>query len=287
MRMLRLIITADDLGIDPQRDEGIFLAHERGAITQASLMVAGVSAVTAAAGARARGLALGLHLDLTETPPSAPPETVPSLLDAQGQKRGKHGLRAALARGEIDPADVARETRAQIDAFAALVGAPPRHVDGHQHAHCAPGLAEVLAPVLAAAGVLTTRIPEQREVHVDDPDAARFYRGVSDDAVRARAIYARHGIGTTDAFVGLDLMGFASDATRLREAVRAHAADRSVELMCHPGLVGAGGDEFNRSPAREHELAVLSTLPFAELVHGGIAALSSFEALARTGALAR
>ena len=35
--------------------------------------------------------------------------------------------------------------------------------------------------------------------------------------------------------------------------------------MCHPGYVGATWDDFNQSPAREHELKVLSALPFREL----------------------
>lgn len=277
--MTILVITADDLGIDPRRDDGILAAHARGAITQASLMVRGRSAERAARLAREAGLAVGLHLDLTETPPCAPKSEIASLLDANGDKRGKHGLREAIERGQIDPAHVALEANAQIDAFADLMGAPPAHVDGHQHAHTVPFLAEVLAPVLAARGVRTTRIPEQRDVAVADPTAARFYRSVSDDAARARSIYAAHGIRSTEAFAGLDLMGAACSAEKLRDAIRRSAHAASVELMCHPGYVGSGVDSFNESPDREHELAVLLELPFAPLVRDGIVVLGSFAAL--------
>lgn len=274
-----LVITADDLGIDPRRDDGILVAFARGAITQASLMVTGRSAESAVRAARRIGLPLGLHLDLTETPPSAPERAIASLLDAHGSKRGKHGLREALARGEIVDTHVAVEARAQIDLFTAMVGAPPSHVDGHQHAHCVPALAAILAPVLAEAGVRTTRIPEQRAVNVPDETAARFYRSVSDDGARARAVYAAHGITSTTRFVGLDLMGAASAPEKLEAAVRAELDAASIELMCHPGYVGEGIDDFNQSPAREHELRVLCSLPFAALEREGEVRLASFAAL--------
>jgi predicted glycoside hydrolase/deacetylase ChbG (UPF0249 family) len=279
----RLVITADDLGIDPRRDDGILEAFEQGAITQGSLMVGGPSAKSAAEGARRVGLPLGLHLDLTEMPASAPRDTIESLLDRDGNKLGKHGLRAALARGDVDLVHVVRETEAQLAAFAALVGAPATHADGHQHIHTVPELAAAIAPVLARAGVETTRIPEQREVHVADPEAARFYRSVAEDGARARAVYTQHGVRSTTAFVGLDLMGSASDADRLREAVRALEGLASVELMCHPGFVGTLGDEFNRSPDREHELNVLLSHPFAALIEDGLVRLASFAEIAREG----
>ncbi len=282
-----LVITADDLGRDPRRDDGIFDAFRAGAITQASFMVTGPSAASAAKTARALGLAVGLHLDLTETDPSADPRDLPTLLDANGKKRGKHGLRDALARGALDLAEIAIEAKAQIAAFERIVGALPRHVDGHQHVHCVPALAEALAPVLAEAGVSSTRIPEQREVNVSDPDKARFYRGVADDGARARAVYARHGIGSTSAFVGLDLMGAASSEGGLRDAVAGCADHPSVELMCHPGYVGIGWDDFNRSPEREHELRVLLARPFAALVEAGAVRLASFDALIDAGSLTR
>jgi predicted glycoside hydrolase/deacetylase ChbG (UPF0249 family) len=269
-----LIITADDLGIDPRRDDGILLAYARGAITQASLLVRGQSAASAVNAARRVGLPLGLHLDLTESPASAAPASTPTLLDAHGNKRGKHGLRSAIAEGAIDPADVVRETRALLAAFESLVGRPAQHVDGHQHVQSIPFLAEILAPVFAEAGVRTTRIAEQREVHVEDATAARFYRSVADDARASRPLYASRGIDATESFIGLDLMGFACERERLRRAL-AGAEGPRIELMCHPGFVGEGIDDFNQSPAREQELRVLTALPFADLVERGELVLAS------------
>ena len=281
---LRLVITADDLGIDSRRDDGIFAAQGAGAITQASLMVGGPTAAEAARRARETGLALALHLDLSEMPPLAPRESIPTLLDGRGEKLGKHGFRLALARGSVEPAQVILEAEAQLDAFAALTGQCVRHVDGHQHVHCVPELAEVLAPVFERRGVRSTRAPQPPAVRVADPGASRWYEKARRDAAHARASYARSGVRSTHGFIGLDLMG-ASDPGRLRELVTSWALGSSVELMCHVGFMGVGGDDFNRSPDREHELRILCARPFAPLVDQGVVALVSFDELFHGGGL--
>jgi predicted glycoside hydrolase/deacetylase ChbG (UPF0249 family) len=258
--MRTVVINADDLGIDPRRDEGIFEALEAGAVTQTSLLVRGPSARAAAERARDRNAALGLHLDLTETDACAPKEAIVTLLDESGRKLGKHGLR--LAADRVDLAHVAHEAEAQIAAFEELVGKNPTHVDGHQHVHVIPRFVETLATVFGRAGIRTVRIPEQPM----SADAPEYYTQVSEHASTARAIYARHGIASTDSFVGLDLMGDASDAFRMRAAVI--AARGSVEVMVHPGYAGTGWDDFNESPAREHELRVLLAHPLRGL--GGV-----------------
>lgn len=280
-RALQLVITADDLGIDPRRDAGIVETFLAGGITQASLLVAGPSAESAAREAERVGLPIGLHFDLTEMPCSAPRDRVGTLLDAHGAKRGKHGLRAALKNGEIDLAHVALEAAAQLDAFRAITGTIATHVDGHQHVHALVSVAEVIALVFAAKGVRTTRIPSQRSVEIPDATIGAFYRGVSDEAARAREIFARHGIATTDAFEGLDLMGDAASPASLRAAVERHLGTvSSLELMCHPGYAGHGIDTFNESPAREHEMRILVARPFDTLVRSGRVRLVPFERIA-------
>ena len=280
-----LVITADDLGIDPRRDEGIFAAHAAGAITQASLMVGGPSAGEAARRAQGAGLTLGLHLDLSEMPPLAAKERIPTLLDGRGEKLGKHGLRLALARGSVALGHVVLETEAQLDAFAALTGQCARHVDGHQHIHCVPEVAGVLAPVFERRGVRSTRAPQPAAARVADSDANRIYEKMCMDAAHARAIYARFGVQSTHGFIGLDLVGAASDPGRLRELVTTHAFGTSVELVCHVGFMGVGGDDFNRSPDREGELRVLCARPFAPLVDRGVVELVNFDELFHAGGL--
>ncbi len=69
--MIRLVINADDLGLDPAIDRGILLAHRKGIVTSASLLATGRSAADAVRAARSDGLALGVHLCLTTCLPPA------------------------------------------------------------------------------------------------------------------------------------------------------------------------------------------------------------------------
>jgi predicted glycoside hydrolase/deacetylase ChbG (UPF0249 family) len=57
----RVVVNADDLGLDARIDEGIFRAHAEGIVTSATLLVTGQTAHQAAARAKAAGLALGVH----------------------------------------------------------------------------------------------------------------------------------------------------------------------------------------------------------------------------------
>jgi predicted glycoside hydrolase/deacetylase ChbG (UPF0249 family) len=273
--VLRLVITADDLGIDEARDRGIFEAFAAGALRQASLLVRGASAHSAAARARASGLPLGLHLDLTELEAVAEKTRIRSLLDAGGRKLGKHGLRAAVARGDVQPEHVERETSAQLDAFEELCGTPALHVDGHQHVQVVPGLSESIARVLGRRGVKTTRIPEQSNPRALDSTRAAFHAEVAQQARAARAIYAAHGVGSSDRFSGLQLMGHAMSEHALRSVVEA-CRDASLEVMTHPGYASQRGDAFNRSVEREHELRVLCARPLQPEIERGELRIASF-----------
>ena len=283
-KKLLLIITADDLGIDPRRDDGIFAAHAAGAINQASLMVGGPSAHAAARRAREAGLPLGLHLDLSEMPPLAPAESIPTLLNGHGEKLGEHGWRLALAIGSVEIAEVVLEAEAQLDAFASLAGYPARHVDGHQHTHWAPGLAAALAPMFQRRGVRSIRAPHPAVAHRTDPHARQLCQACH-DAARTRAIYADSGLQSTHGFVGLHLAGVTRDPGGFTNAVMAHGPGTSVELMCHVGFIGSEGDDFNRSPDREGELELLCSRPFAPWVDQGILELVSVDEAFERGGL--
>lgn len=61
--MRRITLTADDFGLSEAVNEGIERAHRDGALTAASLMVAGPAAADAVARARRLpNLRVGLHL---------------------------------------------------------------------------------------------------------------------------------------------------------------------------------------------------------------------------------
>lgn len=262
-----LIINADDLGICAERDAGILQLFSCGAITSASLLVDGETAAAAAASAVAAGLPLGLHLNLTEGRLDAPC----SLTDTDGRLLGKFGLRQKLVDRAVAAEDLSREIRRQFNAFLALVGELPSHVDGHHHIHVEADIAAVLAPIMAHEhGVYCVRLPRQTGLDALAGDVefdADFQRAVVAAAASAHAIFSAHDIYSTTAFLGQSLMGTrltaAAVGDALKQLAQAHrptpATPLSVELMVHPGfLADAGtGEAFSRSPARAHEMAVL------------------------------
>ncbi len=276
-----LIINADDLGVSPERDAGIFDCFTAGAISSASLLVDGVDAEAAARRAVELDLPLGLHLNLTEfrlAPPS-------SLTDADGNRLGKHGLRAALAAGRVAEADLVAEIRRQFDRFIALTGELPSHVDGHHHIHVEPHIAAALAPIMAREyGVYCVRLPREHGLDARAADTefeADFQRGVAKAAAAAAPVFAAAGIYSTGAFLGQSSMGTRLSAAGIRAQLAALPAGTSVELMVHPGRCAEHPDAgaFCRSPARAREASVLQSAEFRALHAGRM--LASYRELCR------
>ncbi len=276
-----LIINADDLGVSPERDAGIFDCFAAGAVSSASLLVDGLDAAAAARRAVALDLPLGLHLNLTEYALAAPS----SLTDTAGRRLGKQGLRAALAAGRVAAADLVAEIRRQFDRFIALTGELPSHVDGHHHIHVEPLVAAALAPIMAREyGVHCVRLPRESGLDAlaaDTEFEADFQRGVAKAAVAAADVFAAAGLYSTAAFLGQSRMGTRLSAAGIGAQLAALPAAASVELMVHPGRRAdhpeAGA--FCRSPARAHEAAVLQSAEFRAL-HAG-RELASYRELCR------
>ncbi|XP_030741338.1 carbohydrate deacetylase isoform X2 [Echinops telfairi] len=137
---VHLVITADDFGYCPRRDEGIVEAFLVGAVTSVSLLVNGVATESAAELARRHSIPTGLHANLSEGRPVGPARHgASSLLGPEGFFLGKMGFRKALAAGDVALAQVREELEAQLSRFRELLGRDPTHVDGHQHVHVLPG----------------------------------------------------------------------------------------------------------------------------------------------------
>jgi predicted glycoside hydrolase/deacetylase ChbG (UPF0249 family) len=132
-----LIVNADDLGLSPAVNQGIFVAHQRGIVTSATLMVRQAAAPAAATALPTRpGLGVGLHLDLGQWDYAA------------GE------WMQAYSRCDTESADaVEAECRAQLDLFRRLLGRDPTHLDSHQHVHLSEPAATVAAGIADELGV--------------------------------------------------------------------------------------------------------------------------------------
>ncbi|CAK7314415.1 Carbohydrate deacetylase [Vulpes lagopus] len=273
---VRLVVTADDFGYCPRRDEGIVEAFLAGAVTSVSLLVNGAAAESAAELAGRYQIPTGLHANLSEGRPVGPAcHGASTLLSPEGFFLGKMGFREAVAAGDVALPQVREELEAQLIRFRELLGGDPTHVDGHQHVHVLPGVCQVFAEALQANGVRFTRLPVERGVGgcawLEAP-ARAFACAVERDAQAAVGPFSRYGLRWTDAFVGLSTCGRHMSAHRvsgaLARALEGIPTGRTLtaELMAHPGYpsvppaggCGEGPDAFSCSWERLHELRVLT-----------------------------
>lgn len=264
---MKIIVNADDLGYSTHRDYGIFDCYRKGKISAASLIVNGPTAAAAAAQAMSEKLCIGLHLNLTEGHPVS--SNVPSLVQDSGQLYYK----MSFWQLDFDIEDICRETIAQLELFRTLTGAYPQHVDGHQHVHIIPRIAEAIAPILKAYGVRSVRIPDE---DVSDyswlptTQRERYHRRYI-TAVNARLIYQKQAIRAPHCFRGLGIGGALMSSERLDAALKGTFG--TVEIMVHPGFSGTDSgcptdifnDIFDISPDRLIEMQMLQYFQKMEL----------------------
>jgi len=159
-------VNADDLGLAASVNRGIVETMERGVVRSASLIVnlgAHEDAIGRIADTRSRGvdLGIGLHFDVVA---GAPLTACPSLTDARGRFLPLATLALRAVAGRIDARDVERELEAQLDraeSLLAAIGLRVTHVDSHRHAHCLPGVFDVVLRVADRRGIAHVRHPHE------------------------------------------------------------------------------------------------------------------------------
>jgi hopanoid biosynthesis associated protein HpnK len=158
----RLIVCADDFGLDPAVNEAVELAHRDGILTCASLMVGAPAAADAVVRARRTpGLRVGLHIVLADGRPVLPAREVPDLIGTEG------GFDDNMVRAGIRffflphvRRQLAREIRAQFEAFRAT-GLTLDHVNAHKHFHLHPTIAGLIMRIGRDYGLTAVRVPAE------------------------------------------------------------------------------------------------------------------------------
>ena len=258
--MRRLIINADDLGVNAPRSHGIFQCFEFGVVTSATLICNGSDAARAAKQAREKNLPTGLHLNFTDGEPISAPDHVETLLSSSaGVFRDRNAQRRALNEGQVDPVHLEREIRAQVEWFLDHHG-QPTHVDGHHHIHVHPAVTNLLIPILDRYGIGAVRLPLEDPLppfgYVIGDEQLAFVKALADNARLAQTLFSAHGIRCPEHFRGPTLMGNAS-AKNLRH-ILTRLPEGTTELMVHPGSMTPIGSDFDLDPQRQTELQMLT-----------------------------
>lgn len=232
--MKRLVVTADDVGLHPAMTAGALRAHDEGVVTAVSLAPVGSDFASAAAAVAGRPrLDAGVHLTLVGGErPLSPVSEIPSLLDRSGAfVNSFRGFSLRALRGALDPQQIERELRRQIEAVIAA-GLRPLHLNSHQHVHVLPAVFPVVLRLAAEYSVPWVRIPCERRPGWASVRALQM-RTLNRFAESACRRLAHSSVPRGLRTVGILDAGSLSPRG-LRDAVA--AADDPSELVCHPGL---------------------------------------------------
>jgi len=218
----RLIINADDLGLNPQINAGIFKGIAAGVVTDVSVIAKGPCASEAAATLRRSGMeCVGIHVDLDDLLGWSSPG-IERLTRSELQRRfDRASFRARLE----------AEARDQIEIFLSL-GLTPSHIDSHHHVHGFPAVFAIMLRLMGAYGIPAMRFSSGGYRLPTRPDIP-WSQDLAEDM---RNALKEHAILTCDQML--------EGAGRLFDA-----GAGTTELVVHPGL---GGD-----PWRAEELGTL------------------------------
>jgi len=172
----KLVITADDFGAAKEVNDAVELAHRRGVLTAASLMVTGPAAADAVARAKMMpSLRVGLHLVLVDGEPALQAAEVPLLIGRDG-RFDKSMVRAGAKMFFLPSArrQLAAEIEAQFQAFAAT-DLPLDHVNTHKHFHLHPTIAKLVVAIGRPHGMKALRVPFETD-HLLARTLRRRYR---------------------------------------------------------------------------------------------------------------
>jgi predicted glycoside hydrolase/deacetylase ChbG (UPF0249 family) len=220
---------------------------------------------------------VGVHLNLSDGPPSASREAVPSLVNGSGEfDGGPDGLLLKIATRGLSMREVEMEWEAQI-ARVRAAGIEPTHLDGHKHVHMLPGLFEIALRLAKRHGIGAIRVSHEASTLRAALSTGELRASVVlKQGVQARGLKLlardahkqadRAGVSTADYFCGIAQTGELTKegVARLLRSL----PEGTTELMCHPGYA----DEALRKTAtrlqasREKEVEILTDTEIRNLV---------------------
>jgi chitin disaccharide deacetylase len=266
--MKRLIVNSDDYGRTPEISRGIRDAHLHGVVTSTTCMmnIPSTAEDIAIVLEEAPALGLGVHLVLTMGNPISAPETVPSIVDSNGQFLKYAAFIEQLPHLDIN--EVKKEWRTQIEAFIRAAGRKPTHLDSHHHSsYFSPDLFRAMLG-LAAEYECAIRFPFTGEVSGE----------LEETNQRVPDLIREFDLPRPDRFV---VEFYEEGATR--EAllkILNGLPDGTTEIMCHPGYTDdafAQESVYNRQ--RDRELGILTDPSVKETIRANDIQLITFAGL--------
>jgi len=225
--MKKLIVNADDFGLDDETVDWTINGFESGKISSATIM-AGMPATKRAVDYAKEHpqLSFGVHLCLVDEKPLSNPAEIPSMIDPSTGflwRTRQFIIRNFLGLVKVD--DIKREMMSQINALRNM-GLKISHLDGHGHNHRLPQSIKALVAVREELGG-NVAVRRCQDLFVGKPGLlSRLING----PMQTRLEKAK--IPMTDHF--LMAAGHTSDEKWFSKAV-ATLPDGTTEIGIHPG----------------------------------------------------
>jgi len=237
----RLIVNADDFGLNTATNQAVICAHREGILTTASLMVNEPGFEEAVEMARQHPrLGVGLHLTLLCGRSCLSPQQIPGLVNPAGEFLNNPALTGFryISRSSLR-SQLRSEIHAQFKKFHAT-GLPLDHLNGHLHLHVHPTVFGILTGDAAALGIQRMRLPRDPfRLNLRVASGRLVYR-VSHAVMfgllsrRARPVLDRLGIRYTRQVFGL-LQNALVDVPYVRSLLPSLPPGDS-ELYSHPSV---------------------------------------------------
>lgn len=174
-----------------------------------------------------------------------------------------------------DLKEVEAEFAAQIERLME-VGITPDHIDGNNHIHVFPGIAEVVARLAKKFGITRIRLPRE-----SFPEWKYYYRSggphkmfIANLSRNSGPIFKKWGLRFPDHFFGIQFP-LVSHLDSFRSFIR-KCPEGTAELMCHPGYYNLPHNKFSTAD-REQELCTLTHSSVLEDIRNFHVILISFQ----------
>ncbi len=233
-----LLVIADDIGIGLNTTTGILEAAAHGVVTGSALLVNSPHALDAVRRWRqlCPTLEIGWHPNLTLDSPLCAPAQVASLIQSDGTFWPLGPFLKRWFLGLLDPVQIERELRHQLERFVMLTGRAPRFVNCHQHIGLFTPVGEILMRILAELPVkpYLRRIQEPWSMLRKLPGARMKRAFLGGLGRRLSRSQAAHGFPGNDWLAGITKPACVQDPRFFVRWLNAMPGE-VVELMCHPG----------------------------------------------------
>lgn len=255
--MKRLIINSDDYGRTPDISRGIRETHLHGVVTSTTCMmnILTTAGDVAIALQETPDLGMGVHLVLTMGRPISAPETVPSIVDENGNFFKYTPF--LEHRSNLNMEEIKKEWRAQIEAYTKASGRKPTHLDSHHHSsYFSPALFRAMLELANEYGC-----PIRYPLLPANDDSLEF----AETTKYASDLLKEFNPRRPEVF----FVNFYDETATKEElvAILKDVPEGTSEIMCHPGHVdGAFAQESIYNFQRERELDILTDPSIKEMI---------------------